>query len=172
MLSFKKFINESHSFSSVQVVIPYPSNQLMMDYSNEISIDDLSGDGIEKNPHITIKYGIHSTNPNILSLKNIMLPNVIYATMRNTSIFECPDYDVLKVDIDSDDMVKLNHEITDGVENTETHPEYHAHATIAYLKSGTGNKYAGDSRFNGIDLIFTEVEFSGADDVITKIKLK
>ena len=172
MLSFKSFINESHSFSSVQVKIPDTVTELMIQYADEISEDDLSGDGIETNSHITIKYGIHSSNPDILALNNIMLPNILHATMKNTSIFECDEFDVLKVDIDSEDMTKLNHEITDAVENTETHPEYHAHATIAYLKSGTGYKYIDDNRFNGIDLVFNEIEFSGSDDVITKIKLR
>lgn len=169
MISFKNFVNECYDYSSVQVRIESNIARMMIDFGNEIPDDQLAGKGREDNPHITIKYGLLSNDPAVLD--NVMLPSIIHAVMGKTSLFRSKEFDVLKVDIQSTDMVSLNAAIVAGTENVNTHPEYHPHATIAYLLPGMGDKYIGDNRFEGVNLIFEEIEFSGSDDKITSIKL-
>jgi 2'-5' RNA ligase len=47
---------------------------------------------------------------------------------------------VLKFDVESEDLNKLNKVFSD-YPNTNKFPDYHPHCTIAYLKSGKAAKY-------------------------------
>jgi len=161
MKSYKTFLNENYDYSSVQVKMPEDVSELMRAYGREIPDIELAPDGRDLRPHITIKYGIHSSTPDVLD--SVVLPNKITAVMRKSSLFE-NDKDVLKIDIESDDLRRLNAEIVSKIKTTETQNEYHPHATIAYLKKGEGKKYAGDDRFDGMEIEFTSIEFSSKDD--------
>lgn len=169
MMSFKIFINEKYDFSSVHVILPDSVAKMIVEYGMEISEAELHPKGREDRPHITVKYGLHSADPGVLN--GIALPSKINAVMGDSSIFSCDEFDVVKIDIQSPDLITSNAMIVAGTDNTNTHPEYHAHATVAYLLPGQGAKYIGDKRFNGISLVFDEVEFSGHDEKLTTIKL-
>jgi len=164
MKRFKDYevLVEEHAYSSVQVKMPICIGIQMMELAASIPDEDLAEDGRDMRPHITIKYGLHSTNPDII--KNLELPERITVILGKTSLFRTEDADVLKIDVDSDDLVRLNKLITDKTENTTTYSEYNAHATIAYLKPGKGEPYVGDDRFDGITWTFNNIEFSSKDD--------
>lgn len=173
MKTYKQFINESYSYSSVQVKMPTGIGARMVNFGSEIPDDELAVDGRDERPHITIKYGL--TSPSVDALDSIkeQFPEKITATMGKTSLFTSDNNDVLKVDIDSPDLVALNKLIVDNTDNVNTHPEYHAHSTIAYIKSGNGSKYAGDDRFDGEKVSFSVIEFSSKDnDKYIKIPLR
>jgi 2'-5' RNA ligase len=161
MKNFKQFLKENYDFSSVQVKLPSDVSELIRAFGREIPDIELAPDGREKRPHITIKYGLHSSSPDVL--KNVELPSKITAVMGKTSLFE-NDEDVLKIDIISDDLQRLNKEIISKTKTTETQNEYYPHATIAYLKKGEGKKYSGDDRFEGMEIEFDSIEFSSKDD--------
>lgn len=102
--------------------------------------------GIEKEPHITVLYGIHinETDPN--SVKEVIKtfePLEITSTDK-ISIFKNPwnDYDVVKFDIEHN--TKLNNYNTilkHAFPYTTDFPKYHPHMTIAYVKKGIGKQY-------------------------------
>lgn len=98
--------------------------------------------GVEKRTHITVLYGTHDSEIELEDIKETILNrNPINIKMTDISLFENENFDVLKFDIESEDLVKFNKELTDKYPHTNDHGEYHPHATIAYLKSGTGKKY-------------------------------
>jgi 2'-5' RNA ligase len=106
------------------------------------SIDpsDLSGSGLEKEHHVTLLYGIHS---NEVSEDEVfkaceMTPHEV--RLHNISLFENKEYDVLKFDADCPELQKANARLV-KLPHTTDYPDYHPHATIAYLKPGTGSKY-------------------------------
>lgn len=68
---------------------------------------------------------------------------------------------MLKVDVNSPDLHRLNKLVTSLSPTEDSHPVYTPHLTIAYLKPGRGKKYAGDAALNGTKLSFTGVLFSG-----------
>lgn len=110
-----------------------------------IDEDDLyteeAGYGLEDKPHVTILYGLHEDIEDEeieVDINKIKEPKMRF---KDISTFNPKDYDVLKFDVESSDLVKLNKEFRE-YPHTNSFPDYHAHATIAYVKKGTGKKYA------------------------------
>lgn len=97
--------------------------------------------GIETDPHVTVLYGTHDNEIDLEDIKQtIMNREGISLKMVDISIFENEDYDVLKFGVESEDLMKFNSDLTEKYPYTNEY-DYHPHATIAYLKPGTGKKY-------------------------------
>jgi len=113
------------------------------------SIDDedvyeKDGDyGREDEPHVTVLYGLHEDNDDD-DIKKAMMAHEFsdpIVSMQRLSLFENDDFDVLKFDVNSKDLNKMNETLAEFPHTTD-YPDYHAHCTVAYLKPGTGKKYA------------------------------
>jgi hypothetical protein len=80
-----------------------------------------------------------------------VLPGSVSLKLGKVSRFKCPEYDVLKVDVDSGDLEKLNAKLAQvfGGEITKSKHDYHPHLTIAYIKKGTCNELDGREDFKG-----------------------
>jgi 2'-5' RNA ligase len=120
-------------------------HKLFVDFIEE---DDVygtkdSGFGMEDNPHVTILFGFHDEDKTIVAnlKKNLPIHEPINCTLDKVSIFETEDYDVVKFDVLSDELAALNSWCKDNFDYSNDYPTYHAHATIAYVKKGTGKKY-------------------------------
>jgi 2'-5' RNA ligase len=59
---------------------------------------------------------------------------------KGISAFSNEKFDVLKFDVDSEDMHKMNAKFK-KFPHTNNFPDYHPHVTIAYLKPKTADKY-------------------------------
>ena len=96
--------------------------------------------GREWDPHTTILYGIHEdvSDEDVEAL--IDKVKDIKAEIERVSIFENKEFDVLKFDVKSKDLHRLNKMFKELPHTTE-YPNYHPHMTIAYLKNGAGKKY-------------------------------
>lgn len=101
--------------------------------------DDKPGTGFEKEPHITVLYGLHTKKFSDVTDKIDLTPCSF--RFKNISLFKNSSYDVLKFDIDSEDLHDLNKEITGKLPFTTDFPKYHPHSTIAYMKPGYGKFY-------------------------------
>lgn len=100
--------------------------------------DDEPGMGLENEPHCTVLYGLHTQKFSDVTDKVTLKPCKF--KFKNISLFQNGKYDVLKFDIESDDLMKLNREVS-KLPFTSNFPKYHPHATIGYLKSGYGKFY-------------------------------
>lgn len=110
--------------------------------SNDIFDDEEHSYGLEKEPHITVLYGVSNTVSHN-EVKEFIESNVttpITGKLTSISMFE-NEYDVLKFTVDSEDLHKLNKLMTDSFPYENDYPDYIPHMTIAYLKKGTGKKY-------------------------------
>ena len=125
----------------------YSYSCLMLDVDNSvvepilelIEDDDLSGEGKESNTHTTIKYGLHiSDSEEIFDFVDI---KPFFLVLNNISLFENDDFDVLKLGVESKELINLNKDICKEFEYTDSYPDYNPHVTIAYLKGGKGRKY-------------------------------
>ena len=125
--------------------------------------------GRENNPHITVKWGIvHDDVEPIKALVTKCPP--IVAVLGKVSCFDGDEYDVLKIDVESEDLIRLHNSICDNVENIETF-EYSPHMTIAYVEPGYGHRLSGSKHFDGINLTFSRVIFVHQDKTEIPIPL-
>lgn len=164
---------EKHDYASTQLDLPPETSAAIKGLSDAIPEAHLAEDGRETNPHITVKYGLHGEDPEAVRQLLANEPPVT-VKMGKTSFFpngESGSGDVLKVDVDSPALHRLNKKIADALPNTETHPVYKPHATVAYLKPGMGKKYAGDKSLVGHTVTLDHVTFSAKDGTKTLIPL-
>lgn len=102
------------------------------------------GRGIEEDPHVTALYGFHDevTVDEVKDIvkKVLQKPTTVKVTGISTFSSEDKPFDVVKFDIESKELSRLNKKLQ-KLPNTNTFPEYNPHMTIAYVKKGTGEKY-------------------------------
>jgi 2'-5' RNA ligase len=112
--------------------------------------------------HITILYGLHTSNPlnvaEIIDAKQIAPFDV---TLGNISLFSKPDCDVVKIDVTSPELVAFNAALRE-LPNSNEYPVYQPHLTIAYVKPGIGLIFKDAENFNGLVIKVDRVKFSAA----------
>jgi 2'-5' RNA ligase len=158
-------------FSSTQVDLPSAATKKILARGRAIPDADLTDDGRETEPHITVKFGLHDGKPSRKLIGALTGFGTVSATLGKTSLFSNDDADVVKVEVSSPDLHRLNKLISRTVTCTDTHPTYTPHATVAYVKPGRGKKYAGDDSLAGTKLEFDSIVFSAKDRTLHKIPL-
>lgn len=160
-------------FSSTQVDLAHGDADAVRAAAAKIPDADLADDGREEQPHITVKFGLHTNDA--ADVRRVLADEPpITVTLGKTSIFPAKDggdYDVVKVDVDSPDLHRLNAKIAGALEHTDTHPEYKPHVTLAYVKPGLGKKYVGRDDLAGRTLTFKAITFSGKDRQLVSVPL-
>lgn len=163
----------SREFSSTQVDLPAKHAAAIRQMAATIPDADLAEDGREDAPHITVKFGLHTND--VDDVRRVLADEPpITVTLGKTSIFPAKEgaaYDVVKVDVDSPDLHRLNAKIAKGLDHTDTHPTYKPHATLAYVKPGLGQKYVGRADLDGRTMTLDAIVFSGKDRQTVSIPL-
>jgi hypothetical protein len=157
IIKFTNFINESKkSGYDYGCMMLYVKLEGIEDIHSKIDKKDLYTDdnddsyGIEKETHITIKYGFKEDVSDHEVLDICRKSKFGDIKFNKISLFENDKFDVLKFDIKSKVLNELNEKIS-KFPNEDKYPEYNAHSTIAYIKKGKGKKYV--DMFKDIDLI-------------------
>lgn len=101
--------------------------------------DDKPGTGFEKEPHITVCYGLMTDKVIDVTDKIYLFP--VKFQIGKLSLFENDNYDVLKFDIISSDLEDLNKEINTKFIVHNDYGKYKCHSTVAYIKKGYGKFY-------------------------------
>ncbi|MFA5586883.1 MAG: 2'-5' RNA ligase family protein [Saccharofermentanales bacterium] len=101
---------------------------------------DKEGYGYENEPHITLLYGfLPSITEDDVKDKLLGIPKPVIV-LKNISIFQGTEYDVVKFDIENNLLHELNSTLNE-LPNENEYPVYHPHMTICYVKAGRGSKY-------------------------------
>lgn len=158
LLEAKTEKNNKYDYGCVMVDLNVDKNT-WKDFQDKVDDDDIyheegnAGYGREMEPHVTILYGIHADVPD----KEVedMIDAITKPTieLQKVSSFDNEKFDVLKFDIESEDLNRLN-KLFKELPHTSTYPDYHPHATICYLKPGLAKKYI--KKFKGIDSLETK----------------
>lgn len=163
------------TYGWISIDIPKEISKYCVEFGEEIPDEELyveeDGEfGRETESHITVKYGLHTKDAE--EVKEVLEGQEGgEVELSNINIFKNDDYDVVKIDIKSKDLHRLNKQISDNLKATDSHPVYHPHITIAYVKPGEGKKYKGSDKLNGKKFSFDKVNFEDSDDKATTIKL-
>jgi 2'-5' RNA ligase len=161
---------ETHDYSSTQINLPRKISREIIDYAKTIDQDDLHEKGIEDEPHVTVKYGLHIEEPDDDLLEALEGQGEVTLTLGKMSAFKTEDRDVLKIEVDSPDLHRLNKKIKKAVKCTDTFPKYVPHVTVAYLKPGKSEKYLSD-RFKGKKITVDTITFSSKTREKSNLKL-
>lgn len=100
--------------------------------------------GYCKYPHTTILFGIHDYDTVTKDIQKYILnlKKLDDIKIKGVSLFENEGFDVVKFDIKSKKLEKINEKICDKFDYTNEY-DYHPHLTISYVKKGLGKKYDG-----------------------------
>lgn len=119
--------------------------------------------GFETNPHVTILYGIHKSYPTPDSIYGIETHPRFPIRLGLISLFKGDEFDVVKVDVECQDLFALRSVFLNSCEYTLTQKEYIPHATIAYVKPGTHDHLDGHPLFRGMTDFAEKIFFSSID---------
>lgn len=174
MKTWKQFLEEKaeHEFSSTQVNLPEPIAGKIRRWGHQFVADEDVDpkEGREDEVHVTVLFGLHADEPDEVE-EALEGTGPVRLTLGKTSIFECAEYDVVKLDVESEDLHRLNKKLADCCQHTQTHPTYKPHCTISYVKKGRGKKYVGNDKFAGTSVEINEVLFSNKNRVKTAVIL-
>lgn len=145
---------EKYKYGTTQVNLPSAHADFVIKWGREmIKDDDLyydeeGGSGREKEPHITVLYGITEADPNDKVKELIKDTKPFTVRLLGISLFDDnPDYDVVKFEIESDELVNFANALRQICPNENKFPKYIPHATVAYVKKGRAVDLAGTLPF-------------------------
>lgn len=121
----------------------------------------LADDGREDEPHITCRFGLETCRAEDLS-PVLKKTGPLHIKLGKVSVFPRPqgnDYDVLKVEVDSPDLHKLDAALG-ALPNHRSFPSYNPHVTIACVKAGLGEAIAAMIPPLGGEFDATDVTYS------------
>jgi hypothetical protein len=127
--------------------------------------------GLEKEPHTTLLFGLHdgvTTDDISKVLTGFKYGN---CNIKNASLFENEKYDVLKFDVDGDNLHETNGKLR-KFPHTNSYPDYHPHMTIAYIKPGMGKKYVDLLKGKSFQLLPQHAVYSKPDGSQDTIKIR
>lgn len=173
-MEFKQYLIEAnkkhYEFSSTQFNLPENLSQEIKTWSlKELPENDLyqmEGYGRETEFHVTILYGLHDDTPTklkrlIYKLRENEEIRPFSCTLGKMSVFNSkPDFDVLKLEVESPELHRLNRILSNSLEFSNDYPTYQPHVTIAYVKKDKGNKFKLNSAFNGKKFLVDKILFS------------
>jgi 2'-5' RNA ligase len=154
--------------------------KMWKDILEQIDEDDLYEDpegveeyGLEKEPHITIIFGIHSDeNDQEKIMKKLEDYKPIELKTGEVGMFETDKYDVIKIDVKpTKELLAYRKDLIENTKNTQTYDTYTPHMTIAYVKKGKGNKYIKKIKVEEMELEFDTIKYSDSNYKKKTIKL-
>jgi 2'-5' RNA ligase len=147
------------------LMAPLPADEIERFVSwakDNVPEDAVTGDGIETEPHVTVFYGFNLGFDTDKLAELLKRRKPVTFTVGKLSRFKCPDYDVLKFDIESPDLENLHKLIAGKFKDDVTPSEhaYHPHLTASYIKKGSLTELDGEDPFEGEQFTVSSLLFS------------
>lgn len=153
-------------FSSLMIELPNELAQDILQWGkSEITDDMLYTDpkevirGRQSNMHVTLFSGLYSNSFD--SVRNLF-PKVqpFECTLQEIGIFHNEKFDVLMIQVSSEDLLKINQKLCRTVDFEDLYCGYVPHVTIAYVKRGKAKNFNGMDRFRGRKFTVKNILFS------------
>lgn len=171
-------LKKTHSFSSVLFHLPPNLSKDIISWGEKNVSEEMlftdphdPGYGREDEIHCTVLYGLHANKSNEIRdlLKNVKPFKVQF---KKISLFKTsPKFDVIKIEVESKPLHKINGLLKNNMEVTNKFPEYKPHVTIAYLNKNSFKKRTDLNVFNGTEFVVNSLIFSSRVGTKTPIRL-
>lgn len=179
LVDLKESTDVTYKYSSTQIEIPHEISEKVLAFTlgipeEKIYINPDPDDhamGRELHPHVTIKYGLETNSPEDVEKAVGSDHKPIKVRLGKLGQFESEEHDVLKIDVVSEDLAKLN-ALLSKLPNGDKHPNYKPHLTIAYVKKGQAVEYVGGTEFEGTTFEVDWFYFKSSTGHSKKIDLK
>lgn len=167
----------AYPYSSLQFNFPKFATKKIIQWGEDNISDDMLYEeennlvyGREYESHVTINYGITDDNPkNIKKLLGKQKP--FYIECGKLSVFNCDKFDVLKIEVESPELRRINKMVSDSIDIIPSNFNvYRPHATIAFLKKNIGDRFVGNSDFVGNRVLVDRLMFSSKDSTQSTIE--
>lgn len=167
-----------YPFSSLQFNLPKLATRKIIQWGEQnISDEEVYNDpeqpqyGREYESHVTIIYGIHDDTPKELKrLLNKQKP--FFIEFGKISVFDCLNFDVVKIEVESVELRRINKIVQDHLEVTNNNITFRPHVTIAFLKKGSGSRFAGRDDFVSNRILVDRLTFSSTTGIQSTIELQ
>lgn len=144
-----------YKFRSTQTNIPADSEaaQALAGVQAKVDPKDLGGDGLEKNPHVTLRYGLKGDD--VEGVRRFLEKQAPFdAKLGKVDAFPPSEnsdgFAPLIAHVDAPELHAMEKEIDQhGDFNERSFPDYKPHATIGYVKPEAASKYVGDDTTAG-----------------------
>lgn len=123
-----------HAFATTQLDLTGADRDEMLAYAAAIPDEWLAEHGPVVDPHVTIRYGLHTRDVAEVGAALEGEPPV-KVTFGGTDVFVAEDYAVIIVRVEGEGLRRLNAVLGKRLDHTQMHPAYVPHATVAYVKS-------------------------------------
>ncbi len=166
---------ESYKLSTTQVDLPKALADFVIKWGRtQIKDDDLyydedGGCGREDEQHISVLYGITADKPSEELREIVRKTKPFTIRLGNVSLFKNDKFDVVKVEVHSEELKQLSDAIRQKCPNENKYPKYVPHCTVAYVKHGRADDLEGEIMFTEDCPVEPEFEaaelvFKGAGD--------
>ncbi len=177
-ISPAKHVDHRHQYSCIYYNLPTVVSQQIIEWGNSNISDEIlysppddNTYGRENLIHCTVFFGLHtdSATPVVFLLENEP-PFLI--RLGQVSCFSNDLFDVVKIEVWSDDLLRLHSKMGSCLHCTEKFSTYTPHITIAYLNKGEGEKFIGDKTFDRMTMRVDTLNFSSKVGSRCRIRLK
>ena len=165
---------DTYEYGCAMLYFDFPDMYKLQDSIDPNDLYEVEGDrsyGLEDEPHTTLLFGLHP-EVEINKIRDV-IKKFTYSkcTIKNASLFENPEYDVLKFDVDGKNLHDCNTALKQ-FPYTNSFPNYHPHMTIAYIKKGLGKKYVSLFNYFEFEMKPDFAVYSSPDGSKKKINIK
>lgn len=155
----QSLLEAEYGYATTDIKLPAEVADFLLSWNqlnipeDALHVDEDGGKGREREPHVTVKYGlIAQAVPE--ELRDIAQATAPFSIMIGVvSLFaNNPKYDVVKLDVESPALRRLNKQVSDAVPHEDTYPDYHPHLTLAYVEKGSCDHLVGEDPFKTGDM--------------------
>ena len=160
-------------YSNMQINIEDPYVKHIKYLQHFFKQEHLAKDGIEKQHHITLLFGIKSNSKNLIkdSFFEVKTPP-FFINVESIEVFR-NETDVVVLKCSSPELIELRKHFEERLPFKRTHKDYKPHITLAYVKSGLGDKYKEflDKKFVKGKIKVNHIYFSNQNGQTIRYKL-
>lgn len=171
-LGSKAAQSRRHEYGTIQFDMPSSVRRSVTKLQEQIDSADLTGKGLEDQPHLTIRYGLNSVDLASAEVVAAQFEPITIQFEGFISLFEKDEFDVVMVRPSADkELTRLHEAFSEAMDCIDLNRDYAPHVTVAYVKKGKGIEYSQKLTPNLPDIVLSVVRLIAPDDSVSFVQL-